>query len=171
MSDLARAATFAQSLIRVVENELSVEEAARAVEAALGGGAGAVVTFAGVVRNNARGHVVEYLEYQAYGPMAEREMRAIADEVRARWDVPCAIFHRVGRLQIGEASVVIAVATPHRGEAFDACRNAIDRVKQTVPIWKKEVARDGTWWVEDQLSIAAVVVAVDAAAAGHEAAA
>lgn len=154
MSNFPQAVTIAQPLVAVVEGELSVQEAARAVEAAQDGRAGAIVTFAGVVRNNSRGRDVEHLEYQAYAPMAEREMRAIADEVRARWDVPCAIFHRVGRLQIGEASVVIAVATPHRGEAFDACRYAIDRVKQTVPIWKKEVARDGTWWVEDPLSTA-----------------
>jgi molybdopterin synthase catalytic subunit len=91
------------------------------------------------------------LEYQAYKPMAILEMAKISKEVQSRWGFPCAILHRVGRLEIGEASVVIAVAAPHRGEAFDACRYAIDRVKETVPVWKKEVAADGYWWVEDPL--------------------
>jgi molybdopterin synthase catalytic subunit len=79
-------------------------------------------------------------------------MERIADEVKERWDVPCAIWHRLGTLTVGEASVVVAVASPHRGVAFEACRFAIDRVKETVPVWKKEIAEDGYWWVEDPLA-------------------
>ena len=116
--------------------------------------AGALVTFEGVVRDNSRdtsGTVrsIQHLEYEAYIPMAEREITRVVKEVEARWDVRCAALHRVGELQIGEVAVVIAVSSSHRGEAFEACRFAIDRIKQTVPIWKKEVAEDGTWWVEN----------------------
>ncbi len=147
---------FDETLIAVSEQAIDVETVARSVEAALGGGAGAIVSFAGVVRNHSQGHDdIAYLEYQAYAPMAEREMRRVADEVQQRWNAPCAMMHRVGRLEIGEASIVIAVAAPHRGAAFEACRYAIDRVKETVPVWKKEVARDGFWWVEDPLSAVA----------------
>jgi molybdopterin synthase catalytic subunit len=146
-------ATF-EPLIVLTQDELQPAEIALAAEQALGGGAGAVVTFAGVVRDNSRGpdgqkHRVHYLEYSAYEPMAVREMRRVAQQVRSRWNVPCAVAHRLGRLQIGEASVVIAVASPHRGVAFEACHWAIDELKATVPIWKKEVAQDGVWWVED----------------------
>lgn len=144
---------FDETLIAVSEQAIDVETVARSVEAALGGGAGAIVSFAGVVRNHSQNRDdIAYLEYQAYAPMAEREMRRVAGEVAARWNAPCAMMHRVGRLKIGEASIVIAVAAPHRGAAFEACRYAIDRVKETVPVWKKEVARDGFWWVEDPLS-------------------
>lgn len=136
-------------LFAVTEKPLSADAIGRAV---LHDGAGAVVTFSGTVRDNSQGHSVRYLEYSAYAPMAEREMQKIGEEVRARWDLPCAIWHRVGRLQIGEASVAIAVASPHRKEAFEACHWALNRVKETVPIWKKEVAVDGYWWVEDPLS-------------------
>lgn len=139
-------------MIAVVEHELPVDEVVRAVETAQAGGAGAVITFLGVVRNRSQGHAIQYLEYSAYKPMAEREMERIAEEVRARWGCACAMAHRVGRLEIGEASIVIAVAAPHRGAAFEACRYAIDRVKETVPVWKKEVAVDGFWWVEDPVA-------------------
>jgi molybdopterin converting factor subunit 1 len=110
---------------------------------------GAIVVFVGVVRETSpTGQPVQYLEYEAYAGMAEREMEAIAAELERRWPgCTVAIVHRVGRLAIGEASVAIAVATPHRGEAFDACRYAIDRLKATVPIWKKEVFADGSAWV------------------------
>lgn len=110
---------------------------------------GAVVVFHGVVRDHADGgRGVLYLEYEAYPEMAEAQMRAIGDELRARWAVQdVAMVHRIGRVEIGEASVVIAVASPHRGEAFDACEYAIDTLKATVPIWKKEVFADGEVWV------------------------
>lgn len=139
-------------MIAVVEHELPVDEVVRAVEAAQAGAAGVVITFLGVVRNRSQGHDIQYLEYSAYKPMAEREMERIAAEVRSRWDCACAMAHRVGRLEIGEASIVIAVAAPHRGAAFEACHYAIDRVKETVPVWKKEVAVDGFWWVEDPVA-------------------
>ena len=110
---------------------------------------GAVVTFHGVVREYSdNGRAVRYLEYEAYPEMAEAQMRAIGAEIKRRWDIDdVAMVHRIGRLEIGEASVVIAVAAPHRGEAFDACEYAIDTLKATVPIWKKEVFADGEVWV------------------------
>jgi molybdopterin synthase catalytic subunit len=113
-------------------------------------GCGGVVTFTGVVRDHSRGQSIEHLEYEAYEPMAEAEMRRIADEVRARWpETRVAMTHRVGRLEIGEPAVMIAVAAPHRAEAFEACRFAIDALKQSVPIWKKEFGVEGTYWVEE----------------------
>ena len=110
---------------------------------------GAVVTFHGVVRDNSDGgRAVRYLEYEAYAEMAEAQMRAIGEEIRRRWGIEdVAMVHRIGRVEIGEASVVIAVGSPHRGEAFDACEYAIDTLKATVPIWKKEVFADGEVWV------------------------
>lgn len=110
---------------------------------------GAVVTFHGVVRDHSNsGKAVVLLEYEAYAEMAEARMRAIGAEVARRWEVhDVAMVHRVGRVEIGEASVVIAVAAPHRGVAFDACEYAIDALKASVPIWKKEVFADGEVWV------------------------
>jgi molybdopterin synthase catalytic subunit/molybdopterin converting factor small subunit len=112
--------------------------------------AGAVVTFAGVVRNHSRGRTVLYLEYDAYRPMAERKMREIGEEAARRWECRIALQHRVGRLEIGEASVLIAVSAAHRGTAFEACRYAIDTLKETVPIWKKEVWEGGEVWIEGE---------------------
>lgn len=112
-------------------------------------GDGGVVTFQGVVRDNARGKQVRYLEYDAYAEMAEEQMRAIAAEVERRWQTSAvAMVHRIGRLEVGECSVVVVVACPHRAEAFDACRYAIDTLKANVPIWKKEAYADGEEWVE-----------------------
>ena len=112
-------------------------------------GTGGIVTFQGVVRNHARGKQVRYLEYDAYAEMAEQEMARIAGEVEQRWHTEhVALVHRIGRMEIGECSVVVVVACPHRAEAFEACRYAIDTLKATVPIWKKEVAEDGEEWVE-----------------------
>jgi molybdopterin synthase catalytic subunit len=106
--------------------------------------AGAVVLFHGVARNNSEGRRVVALEYDAYPSMAEKKLREVADEVRARWPVAgIAIHHRTGRLAIGEASLLVAVSAPHRREAFEACHHAVDRVKQVVPIWKKEIWEDG----------------------------
>ena len=111
--------------------------------------AGGIVTFEGVVRNHARGKQIRYLEYDAYPEMAEEQFARIAAETEERWGpLHIAIWHRIGRLEIGEASVIIVVATPHRAQAFEACRYAIDTLKTTVPIWKKEVAADGEEWVE-----------------------
>ena len=112
-------------------------------------GAGAIVTFSGVVRDNARGKSVKYLEYEAYAGMAEQSLREIIAEIQERWaDARVAIGHRVGRLRIGEASLMIAVAAPHRAEAYAASRYAIERIKAILPVWKKEFAVDGASWVE-----------------------
>jgi molybdopterin synthase catalytic subunit len=109
---------------------------------------GAVASFLGVVRGYARGRRVRYLEYDAYREMAVPKMRQIGEEIRARWPVDrVAIVHRVGRLSIGEASVAIAVSAPHRREALQACAYAIERLKEIVPIWKKEVWTDGAEWI------------------------
>jgi molybdopterin synthase catalytic subunit len=116
-----------------------------------GPGMGGIVTFLGAVRDEARGRAIEHLEYESYPEMAEREMPQIADAAAERWPgVKVAIAHRAGHLEVGELAVVIAAAAPHRAEAFEACRFAIDTLKQTVPIWKKEVATDGEYWVEDR---------------------
>ncbi len=110
---------------------------------------GAVVTFAGVVRDHSLGRETQYLVYDAYREMAEKKLREIGAEIRMKWGLEhVAILHRVGRLEIGEISVLIAVASPHRREAFEACHYAIDRLTQTVPIWKKEVWTDGGTWIE-----------------------
>ena len=110
---------------------------------------GGIVVFEGIVRDNARGKQVRYLEYDVYPEMAVQQIREIVAEAEKRWGVErVAVAHRVGRLEIGEASVIIVVASPHRGEAFDACRYIIDTLKTTVPIWKKEVATTGEEWVE-----------------------
>jgi molybdopterin synthase catalytic subunit len=112
-------------------------------------GAGSIVVFEGVVRDNARGKQVRYLEYDVYPEMAMQQIREIIAEAEKRWAVDrVAVAHRIGRLEIGEASVIIVVATPHRAEAFEACRYIIDTLKTTVPIWKKEVAMNGEEWVE-----------------------
>jgi molybdopterin converting factor subunit 1 len=123
----------------------------RAVEARVtGDDAGGVVTFVGAVRNRSRGRDIRHLEYEAYPGMAEREMETICDEAGRRWPgARVAIAHRVGHLAIGELAVVVAAAAPHRAEAFAACRFAIDTLKETVPIWKKEFSSAGESWVED----------------------
>lgn len=111
---------------------------------------GAMCVFVGVVRNESRGSASVAVEYQAYGAMAESEMERIADSLSAEWSgVSVRIRHRVGRLGVGEPSVAIVVTAPHREEAFAACRAAIERIKKTVPIWKKEIGPDGSSeWVD-----------------------
>jgi molybdopterin synthase catalytic subunit len=119
------------------------------VEAVTHSSVGGVVVFEGVVRDNARGKQVRYLEYDVYPEMAIAKIREIVAETERRWGAQrVAVAHRVGRLEIGEASVIVVVATPHRNEAFEACRYIIDTLKTTVPIWKKEVATNGEEWVE-----------------------
>ena len=127
---------------------------ARRLETAVAhSGAGAICTFTGVVRDNARSKKIAHLEYEAYAEMATAQMRRIADEIAERWpESRVAIAHRTGRLEIGEASVVVSVACPHRGEAIAACQWGIDRLKESVPIWKKEHATDGSYWVEGEAS-------------------
>jgi len=129
---------------RVVEHPLSLDEAVAAVRDP---GRGAVVTFEGDVRSATRGRAVVRLEYEAYLPMAERTLLRLAAEVEREHGAAVAILHRVGHLLPGEAAVVIACAAPHRTPAFRACEATIERLKQEVPIWKREVYEDGTSWV------------------------
>ncbi len=133
-------------LVRVTAEPLAERTLAEAVAEP---GAGAIVLFSGVVRDETGGRRVKYLEYEAHAPMAEAKMREIASQVRARWPSvkKVALVHRVGRLEVGESSVLIAVSSAHRREAFEACHFAIDRLKETVPVWKKEYFEDGEVWV------------------------
>jgi molybdopterin synthase catalytic subunit len=110
---------------------------------------GAVVTFDGIVRNNFEGRAVRFLEYEAYAEMAEKKLAEIGEEVRRKFLVgDIAIVHRLGKLEIGDSSIVVAVAAPHRQAAFEACAYAMERVKAEVPIWKKEFFADGAdHWV------------------------
>ena len=125
-------------------------DVAEVVSRVAGPGMGGVVTFVGAVRDRARGRTIRHLEYEAYAEMAEREMEKIADEAARRWPgASVAIAHQSGHLEVGEIAVAVAAAAPHRAEAFAACRFAIDTLKETVPIWKKEVATDGEYWVDD----------------------
>ena len=109
---------------------------------------GAVVTFLGTTRRTSMGKTVLYLEYEGYTPMALKKLREIADEIAEKWPVrDVSIVHRIGRLEIEDISLVVAIASPHRKEAFAACGYVVDRIKETVPIWKKEVFEDGQVWV------------------------
>jgi MoaE-MoaD fusion protein len=130
----------------VVDRPLSPDDIAARVDDP---GAGGIVIFSGVVRNNTDGRPVKFLEYEAHASMAEAKMREIGAAIRARWVGVrrIAMLHRIGRLEIGESSVLIAVSAAHRGDAFDACRYAIDTLKRTVPVWKKEHFEDGEVWV------------------------
>lgn len=113
--------------------------------------AGAVSTFIGIAREFTKDRRTLYLEYQAYVPMAEKKLAEIAKEIEEKWkDTKTAIAHRTGRLDISEVAVAIAVSTPHRNDAFEASRYAIERIKEIVPIWKKEHWEDGTLWIGDQ---------------------
>ena len=112
---------------------------------------GALVVFEGVVRAQSRGKQVRALVYEAYGSMAQRQMEHLSEEARRRWPISeLAVVHRTGTLEVGETSVVIAVAAPHRGDAFDACEWLIDELKRSVPIWKKEIYTEGEAWIEDR---------------------
>ena len=110
--------------------------------------AGAIDFFLGVVRDNTQDRPVDRLDYEAYDRMALSEMQKIVADATARWPVlRCVVIHRTGTLRIGEIAVLIGIATAHRADAFDACRYIIDTIKQTVPIWKKEIFTDGEVWV------------------------
>lgn len=133
------------SLFDVTDRPLSVDELVGVV---LTHADGAVVTFVGTVRDNHMGRRVRALEYEAYADMAESEMRRIGVEMIARHGLHgIAMRHRVGKLSVGEISVIIAASAPHRGEAFAACSEALDKLKATVPVWKKEYFEDGEVWV------------------------
>src|SRR5215208_684700 len=131
---------------RVTEDPLSLDAAVAEVADE---GAGGIATFTGTVRRQSRGREVLYLDYEAYAEMAEDVITQLAAELEEEHDLcAIAIHHRIGRVEIGEPSVVIAVSAPHRQDALAACREAIDRLKETVPLWKKEVYDDGSEWVE-----------------------
>jgi molybdopterin synthase catalytic subunit len=137
-------------LFEVVEQKIDV---GAMIEVAQRPDCGAVSTFIGTTRvDEAGGNSVEYLEYEAYRPMADRKLEEIGAEIEGRWDVGhVAIVHRIGRVDPGEASVAIVVASPRRGPAFEASRYAIERIKEIVPIWKREVWSDGYVWVGSQV--------------------
>jgi MoaE-MoaD fusion protein len=130
---------------RVTEERLSLEAVVAEVADE---GAGGIATFSGTVRRQSRGRDVTHLEYEAYAEMAEDVMAGLARELEGRYDLcAVAIHHRVGQLEVGETSVAIAVSAPHRQDALAACKDAIDRLKETVPLWKKEVYEGGEEWL------------------------
>ena len=130
--------------IELVQDAIDTQ---RLVDALKAGEDGAVTVFDGIVRNNTRGRQTLYLDYSAYDAMALEQMRKLAAEAISRYAVRDVLMvHRLGRLQVGETSILIAVASAHRGAAFDACRWLIDTLKQQVPIWKQEVFVDGAVW-------------------------
>ncbi len=134
-------------MFRVTTEPLDVQQIHNLVKSPADG---AVVTFDGIVRNNFAGREVRYLEYEAYAAMAEKKMAEIAAQVQNKFAVGnIAMVHRIGRLEIGESSILIAIAAPHRQPAFEACAYAMDRVKEEVPVWKKEFFADGeSHWVQ-----------------------
>lgn len=135
--------------IAITSEPLDLEALVRLVTAAGAGADGAVATFLGLVRDHNRGRRVQHLVYESYDALAVRALERIAGESAERWPgVRLAVHHRTGRLEIGEASVAIAAASAHRADAFAACRYAIERIKQIVPIWKHEFFEGGEAWIE-----------------------
>ncbi len=133
-------------VFEITPEKISVEETIKKV---MDVGSGAISMFLVTVRRNSRDRKVKYLEYEVYLDMARREFAKIAQAIKEKWNIrKVAITHRVGRLEVGEISVVIAVSAPHRGEAFEASRFAIEALKKTVPIWKKEVWDGGEEWIQ-----------------------
>jgi MoaE-MoaD fusion protein len=131
--------------VELTDRTLSLD---RCINAVRSDGMGGIATFTGMVRLHSRGTTIDHLEYEAYAPMAIKVMTELCDEIEA--EIPgtrLAVEHRVGTLQIGDVAVVIAAAAPHRAEAFTACRAMIDRLKDRVPIWKKEISVDGAEWI------------------------
>ena len=138
-----------QTLFEVVDQPISVENVIQKVSRRE---AGAITSFIGTVREFTKGKKTLYLEYEAYKSMAEKMLAQIGEEIQEKWpDAISAITHRVGRLEIMDIAVVIAVSSPHRKTAYEANEYAIERIKQIVPIWKKEYWEDGTQWIGDQL--------------------
>ncbi|CAN5292692.1 molybdenum cofactor biosynthesis protein MoaE [soil metagenome] len=137
-------------MFAIVEESLEV---GALIQGALSPDCGAIVTFVGTTRiDESEGAAVEYLEYEAYRPMADRKLEEIGAEIERLWDVRhVSILHRLGKVDPGEASVAIGVAAPRRGPAFEASRYAIERIKEVVPIWKREVWSDGYVWVGSQV--------------------
>ncbi|RAW01041.1 molybdenum cofactor biosynthesis protein MoaE [Pseudochryseolinea flava] len=139
-------------MIKITEKPIDVQ---KVIDTASSLGAGAVNVFIGTVRNNANGKNVVWLEYEAYETMAVNEIRKIIDDASHRWPLlGWAVSHRIGTLKPGEVSVVVAVASPHRRESFEACQYIIDTLKANAPIWKKEVFEDGEEWVSARPAMA-----------------
>ncbi len=135
-------------MFRVIKQPIDLQELVRFVT---DGEAGAIATFIGTTRNNNEGRTVIALDYDGYAEMAEKELARIGEDAKKRWQIcRMAIVHRLGPVQITEASVVIAVSSGHRDAAFGACRFAIEQIKRTVPIWKKEVFEGGEVWIGTQ---------------------
>jgi molybdopterin synthase catalytic subunit len=134
-----------RSLVALTDSPPSIDQAVASVQHP---GAGAVCVFLGIVRDRSDGRSVVRLEYEAYGSMAVAEMERIVEELSAEVDgVRLAVVHRTGSLAVGDIAVVCAASAPHRGQAFDACRALIDRIKARVPVWKREHGPDGATWV------------------------
>jgi molybdopterin synthase catalytic subunit len=134
--------------VEILDDVLPTDEVMETIKA---GFDGAVCVFDGIVRNNTRGRETLFLEYEAYREMALTQMRGLAEQAVERFGVrDVALLHRLGRLQVGETSVLIVVASAHRGAAFDACRWLIDTLKKQVPIWKKETFVDGAVWADGE---------------------
>lgn len=132
-------------MIEITEQPIDVSAA---IQAAQSEGAGAVNVFIGTVRNKTLDKQVKSLDYEAYDPMAKKEIQKIIDNAAEKWPIlKAVVIHRKGHLEIGDAAVVIAVSTPHRKASFEACEYIIDTLKQTVPIWKKEIFEGGEEWV------------------------
>ena len=133
-------------MYQITREVINTSSVARSLQS---GEDGALVIFEGVVRDNARGKAVRFLEYEAYEPMALKKLEEVGAEVKSRFDIrDIAIVHRLGHMEIGECSTLIVIAAAHRVDAFDACRFAIDTIKQIVPIWKKEFYADDEVWIE-----------------------
>jgi molybdopterin synthase catalytic subunit len=134
------------NFFKITPSEIEVEEVIGKVSDIE---SGAMVVFIGTVRKSSRGREVKYLEYEAYGEMALREFAKIGQEIKQMWNVrKLAIVHRIGKLNLGEISVLIVVTAPHRDEAYRASRYVIEKLKQSVPIWKKEVWEGGEEWIQ-----------------------
>jgi molybdopterin synthase catalytic subunit len=134
--------------VEIVDGPIDAEAIVAGVKA---GADGAVCVFDGIVRDNTRGRRTLYLDYESYREMALEQMQGLAEEARTRFGVrEVAMVHRLGRLTVGETSVLIVVASAHRGAAFEACRWLIDTLKKTVPIWKKETFADGAVWADGE---------------------
>lgn len=135
-------------MFEIIESPISVQ---KVTEQVMHRNAGAVVNFIGTVREITKGRKTLYLEYEAYVPMAKAKLEQIGREIEEKWPgAKSAIVHRIGRLEIGEAAVVIATSSPHRADAYEANRYAIERIKEMVPIWKKEHWEDGELWIGNQ---------------------
>lgn len=137
-------------MVLLTHDPIDADALYRTVQAAEYGG---IAVFIGIVRNHHQGRQTSFLEYTAHEAMALKQMERIASEAASRWDARVAIAHRLGRLEIGEAAVVCAAATPHRAEAFGCCSFLIDTIKEDVPIWKREAGPDGQFWIEGATAV------------------